>query len=145
MPPLTPARTLGIIGVWAEARGEPYLGKVAVAETIIERGRRKFYSDGTVAGTLFRAKQFSAFNHSTPWRANAFNLDDSDPVVIECARAWDQAWAAVVKGIETRVLPGGAVFYHTIKAPREAGVWPPVWAVTSEFVADVGAHRFYRP
>lgn len=43
---------LGICTLWQEARGEPYQGKVAVGEVIRERMRRRYASDGTVAGAL---------------------------------------------------------------------------------------------
>ena len=53
---------LAIATIWQEAEGEPYDAKVAVGEVIRERMRRKYNSDGTIAGTVGRRFQFSAFN-----------------------------------------------------------------------------------
>lgn len=122
---------LGTIAVWQEAQGECFEGKVAVAEVIRRRTRRKYMSDGTIAGTIFRALQFSGFNSSSPIRARSFMLDGDDPVVRECAEAWRRS-------IDTN-YSGGAVHYY---APRYCN---PVWARGAEVVAEIGQHRFVIP
>ena len=124
---------LAVVTIWQEARGEPYAGKVAVAEVIRNRMRARYSSDGTVAGTVARAYQFSGWNAQDPGRVPSLRLDDADAVVLECARAWRDAQA----GSET---VGGAVLYHA------QYLAPPSWAAAGRAVriAQVGRHIFYR-
>jgi spore germination cell wall hydrolase CwlJ-like protein len=129
---LIPDEVWGTLTVWMEARGEPYEGKVAVAEVIQRRAVRKFMSDGTIVGTVLKAYQFSGFNTSDPNRLAAARLDDSDPVYQKCLAAWRDALGGV------SVVPA-AVFYFS-----PAGVdHTPTWASTDKLVKSIGAHQFY--
>ena len=123
---------LAVANIWAEARGEPFEGKCAVGEVVRERMRRKYMSDGTVSGTIFRAFQFSWTNPTDPNRVHALSIDDDDPVVQECARAWKES--------ETSHYARGAVLYY---AP--AGVpKPPPWATPEKLAVVLGAHQFFQ-
>lgn len=122
---------LGTICVWQEAQGEPFEGKCAVAEVIRRRTRRKYQSDGTVSGTIFRALQFSGMNATSSIRARSFLLDGDDPIVRECAEAWRRS-------AETN-YSGGAMHYY---APKYCN---PSWARGAELVAEIGNHRFVVP
>jgi spore germination cell wall hydrolase CwlJ-like protein len=138
MPRLVDDDTLGTMLVWAEARGEPLNGQVAVAEVVLNRARLRYASDGSISDTIFRAKQFSALNDSTPWRCRIFEIDSKWHAVEQAHKAW-----LIAKGGST--LTGGAVLYHTIKAPAGAKAWPPGWASAPTIKAsvEIGAHRFY--
>jgi hypothetical protein len=67
--------------------------------------KRKYASDGTVIGTVLRAKQFSMWDDRA--RLLAARIDDESPRVRECIEAWKLS-------AESNVT-GGAVLYHTIQ------------------------------
>jgi spore germination cell wall hydrolase CwlJ-like protein len=121
--------TWAILTIAGEALGEPLEGKVAVAEVIRNRMKRRYASDGTVIGTVLRAKQFSMWDDHA--RLLAANADDDHPRVRECVEAW--------KLSATTDITGGAVLYHTIMIDR------PYWAKASsvEELKTIGRHVFY--
>lgn len=122
---------LAVLCIWAEARGESKAGKIAVAEVLLNRTRLRYNSDGTLAGTIFRDRQFSWANHNNPWRATVFTLDWNSPQVQECREAWEYA-----KG--GSYMAKGAVLYH-------ADYVSPTWAsdVGVALVSQHGRHLFY--
>ena len=122
----------GIVCVFQEAEGEPYEGKVAVAEVILRRTNRKYMSDGTVAGTVLRKYQFSGMNSDAPNRIRAFQIDSDSPVVKECIKAWEQAKAG-------SNMTGNALHYFNPK------IVTPKWSYGGEVVAEIGNHRFIIP
>jgi len=122
---------LGVVTVFQEAEGEPFEGKVAVAEVILRRTKRKYMSDGTVAGTVFRRLQFSGMNSDSANRIRSFKIDSSVPVVDECVRAWVEA----DKG--SNLVPGCLHYYN-------ANIVSPPWAEGAEVVAIIGNHTFLR-
>lgn len=123
---------LAIICIWQEARGEDYAGKLAVAEVIRNRMRKRYSSDGSVAETVLRPYQFSGFNTGDPNRIVSFRIDDNDPVVKECIQAWnDSEHTDTVKG---------AVLYYNPSIVQE-----PKWVLRAKEVARVGQHVFFEP
>ena len=124
---------LAVATIYGEASGEPYLGKLAVAEVILNRMRAKHQSDGTVAGTVLKPWQFSIWNTREPRRVKVCQLDYEDVVVRECAAAWLEARD---KGSD---VAQGALYYHS------CDIRPPVWAKEMKLLAAVGRHLFYKP
>jgi len=122
----------GVMTVWQEARGEPFGGKVAVAEVILHRAKRKFCSDGTVASTCLWPKQFSGWNDRDPNRVKAAALDTMDPGVQDCVKAWCEA---ADRG--SNLVPGATHYYN-------ARLVSPPWAVGAEMVAVIGNHTFLK-
>jgi len=122
---------MGIVTVFQEAEGEPYEGKVAVAEVILRRTKKRYMSDGSVAGTVLRAWQFSGFNQDAKNRVRSFKIDTSDPAVDECVRAWVEA----DKGSE--LVPECLHYYN-------ANLVHPKWAIGAEVVAVIGNHTFLK-
>ena len=122
---------LAAITIFQEAEGEPFEGKVAVAEVIRNRMARRFMSDGTVAGTVLRAFQFSGFNTMSSNRVRSFKIDADNPIVEDCLRAWATArmGSNTVKGADSYV---------------NLGLADPKWARGKKPVASVGRHSFYR-
>lgn len=141
--------------VWAstgygEARGEPYLGRVAVmwvihnrAEEarryIIRTGKPKhpLFGDGTELGACFARLQFSCWNKSDPNRVAIIEATHGDKLA---------GFYAILDGIVGGGLGDptfGATHYHTIVAPGSAKVWPPEWAAEMHKTAVIGAHQFY--
>ncbi len=119
--------------IWQEARGEPYEGKLAVAEVIRNRVRERYASDGTVAGTVMRPKQFSGWNSDDPNRIPSLKLDDGDRIVADCIRAWKEATEH-----NTNLVRGALLYY----APALAA---PAWARGCAELARIGGHVFLRP
>lgn len=121
---------LAVTTIWQEARGEPYIGKVAVGEVIRNRMGRGYSSDSTVAGTVLRDFQFSAWNVGDPNRIKSLKLDDLDPIVIDCIRAWHES--------KKTVYAKGAVLYCNTNLAR------PFWATPERMLTVIGSHTFYR-
>ncbi|TFG62814.1 MAG: hypothetical protein E4H32_05290, partial [Nitrospirales bacterium] len=57
---------LAALTIYLEARGESFAGKMAVAAVIRNRMHHKYHSDGTVKGTVLRAKQFEPWIGRSP-------------------------------------------------------------------------------
>jgi len=129
---LIPDYILGIITVFQEAEGEPYEGKRAVAEVIQRRTKRKFMSDGTVAGTVLKKYQFSGFNSDSGNRIRSFKIDSSDKIVDDCVRAWVDA----ERGPE--IVPECMHYFNP-------SLCDPGWAQGAKVVEEIGNHRFIIP
>ena len=122
-----------VMTIWMEARGETYHGKLAVAEVVRNRTRRRYSSDGTVASTVLTPFQFSGWMTKDPNRIPSAKIDDADPVVADCVKAWREALAG-------SNLVRNALLYY---AP--AVVVEPDWVSRCTRVATIGAHQFYVP
>lgn len=131
-------RSLAVVTIMQEAAGETYAGKLAVAEVIRNRMHRKYSSDGTVAGTVLRPLQFSGWNAQDPGRVRNAKLDDDDPIVQECVKAWDEAMA----GSDT--VKGAVLYYNP--DPKLVPVTPD-WAMphSAREIAHIGHHVFFVP
>lgn len=127
---------LAVVTIMQEAAGEPYTGKLAVAEVIRNRMNKKYASDGTVSGTVLRPLQFSGWNAKDPGRIRTVRSDSDDTAVKECIRAWHEA----LGGSDT---VHGAVLYYNPSIITE----PPEWALPDSAipVAVVGQHHFFIP
>lgn len=123
---------LGIVTVFQEAEGESFLGKVLVAEVILRRTKRKFMSDGTVAGTVLRRLQFSGWNSDSANRIRSVKLDTNDQSAQDCIRAWSEAKAG------SNYAPDCMHYYN----PR---LCDPAWAKDAKVVKEEGNHRFIIP
>lgn len=124
--------SLAIITIWSEAQGEPYIGKLAVAEVIRNRMLRNYASDGTVAGTVARRYQFSAWNDDANNNAlfiKALKINDMDPVVQECIRAWNESR-------HTNHVKG-AVLYANLD------VCDPSWSHGKTPIIKIAHHTFF--
>jgi N-acetylmuramoyl-L-alanine amidase len=121
--------TWAVLTIIGEADGEPYAGKLAVAEVIRNRTRRKYSSDGTFIGTVLSPLQFSCWNAYSD-RIPAAKADDSRLDVQDCQRAWDEA----LGGSDT--VRSSVLYFN----PQEA---EPGWAQKATFVTEIGRHRFY--
>ena len=120
--------TLAALTIYLEARGESFAGKMAVAAVIRNRMNHKYHSDGTVKGTVLRAKQFE------PWvrRSPAEVLFDPGNRKMQESLL---AWKLVQDG---RDVVGGAVLFYNptlVNTPR--------WAKVNRKVAKIGGHEFF--
>jgi len=126
---MTPEHCLAIL-IFFEARSEPVIGQIAVAETAIHRVEDKRYPD-TICGVVWQRKQFS------------FTHDGKSDNPKKYKGYWDKiAWGRA-KVIARRVLAGkyedfveGATHYHTD--------WvSPKWSLCLRPL-QIGSHLFYR-
>lgn len=142
--------------LYAEARGEPNDGKVAVGRVIRNRQALHYQSDGTVLGTILHPCAFSwawfsfvdgQYERVAHTLADAQALADhmltqaqKSNVWAECVKAvTDSDWASgYVGGPDFQKLTTDAVLYENPKISH------PNWATDSNFVCSIGAHNFYR-
>lgn len=116
--------------VWFEARGSPFVDKLAVAQVVVNRVRDPAHPD-TVCGVVFEPHQFSWTADELPDEVRLANRIDRD--------AWIDSVLAAVSALDGRMpdLASGATHFHA------AGV-SPEWAQAFEYVARWGRHRYYR-
>lgn len=155
------------LNVYREAAGEIDEGKAAVARIVKNRMAAKFFSDGTIRGTVLAKDQFS-------WAYFAFvdkvagNIAPGKHIQVysRIARTLPEA-EAVAEDLLKRVVPGvfrhcseiaQAVMSGTYYTPLYAKLGNdavsylnpriltklPTWATTSRFVVRIGHHDFYR-
>ena len=118
-----------IATIWMESSGEPYEGKVAVGEVIRNRTATKFFSNGSVPDTVLRPSQFSCWNATSPRRGLAAMLDGSDPVVMDCGKAW-------VESAESELTNGANSYFNP--------TWVhPDWA-NGKPTVQIGNHLFFK-
>jgi len=126
-----PEDVWAILCIFAEARGEPYEGMVAVGNVIRNRTAKHHFSDGTIVGTVCAPKQFSWMNDADGQRTRVLGSCWDESGCKLAARAW--AESATVQ------LVKDALWYH-------ADYVSPYWsrAESMEFVRRIGRHLFYR-
>jgi N-acetylmuramoyl-L-alanine amidase len=120
--------TLAALTIYLEARGESFAGKLAVAAVIRNRMLHKYHSDGTVKGTVLRAKQFEPWIRRSPEDVgfNPRNRKMQESLL---------AWKLVQDG--RNIVNGAVLFYNPelVKTPR--------WAQVNRKVAKIGGHEFF--
>jgi len=119
---------LAALTIYLEARGESFAGKMAVAAVIRNRMNHKYHSDGTVKGTVLRAKQFEPWIGRSPEEVR-FNHNNRK------MRESLLAWELVQDG--RNVVDGAVLFYNPtlVNTPR--------WAEVYQKVAKIGGHEFF--
>lgn len=108
------------LALYHEARGEPEVGRRAVAEVILNRVASPHYPD-TVCGVVLQPGQFSHIRRSL-----GADISGQMPLARQ-----------MLNGSLPRVLPRGTTHYHNHEVS-------PVWARLMRMVATIGGHRFYR-
>lgn len=117
--------------VYFEARGEPILGQVAVAEVVLNRRDSGRYPD-SVCGVVRQGTGERDRCQFSYWC-------DGQAEDVADAEAWERAGRvarAMLDGAP-RALTDGATFYH-------ADSVDPYWADVFAETAQIGAHIFYR-
>lgn len=109
-------RPLAILIIAAEARNQPHEGKQGVAASLFNRQRSGRYGK-TIAHAVLKRYQFSSLNDDRQDNQNLLavaDLADDDPVIVDCARAYDE----VAAGVDPT---DGATHYYDVSIP------PPPW------------------
>lgn len=102
----------------AEARGEPYVGQVAVGAVVLNRIEHPSFPD-TMAGVIYQKGAFSC-------------LDDgqfNQPVA-------DSAYAAARDAINGLDPSGGAIYYFNPQTATSKWIW------SRPYITTIGRHRF---
>jgi N-acetylmuramoyl-L-alanine amidase len=103
-----------------EARGEPYIGQVAVGAVIINRTRDPRFPK-TVAGVIYQPGAFTAI---TDGQIHAVMEDTSIRAARDALNGWDPS--------------GGAVFYYNPAKTTNKWIW------SRPVIKVIGTHRFCR-
>ncbi len=104
--------------VYAEAAGEPYLGKVAVAAVVLNRVDSPLFPD-TIPGVVYEPWQFSCVGN---WMFNSAPSYDSIQAAREALAGYDPTW--------------GALFYWNYRQVTNSWLWAKPTAVV------IGNHWF---
>lgn len=139
---MTP-RDVEILGrtIYGEARGETWLGKVAVAWSMRNRvdldlhgdGKPDWWGEGYEAVCL-KPFQYSCWLATDPNREKLLRVTDADPFFRECLAAG----AAVMAGVASDPAPG-CTHYKVVTLP-----WPKDWGAEREPIRIIGHHAFYK-
>lgn len=114
------------LAVYREARGEPFQGKLLVAQTIENRVQDRRWPD-TYVSVITQPWQFSAFNKQ-------------DPNVVVFPKENDLAWVESVRAAayviyrDDKVTTANHYFAKSIPLPK--------WADMSKMVTEYGGHVF---
>jgi N-acetylmuramoyl-L-alanine amidase len=106
--------------IYGEARGEPYVGKVAVGAVVLNRVKSSKFSN-SISGVIYQPGAFTAVAEGQMWM-------DPDNESVRAAKdalsGWDPS--------------GGAIYYYNPAKTRSRWIWArPVLTV-------IGRHRFAR-
>ena len=109
--------------IYFEARGEPFLGKVAVAQVTINRTYHPYRFPSTICKTVYARKQFS-------WTSMGLKVKD--------AKLWEESKLIASATIEGKAyIPNfDALYFH-------ANYVKPKWNKNKEVIAVIGSHIFY--
>jgi N-acetylmuramoyl-L-alanine amidase len=120
--------------VWGEARGEPWLGKVAVAWVIRNRVEQPAWWGRDIIGVCTKPWQFSCRNANDPNSEKLAKVSDDDPVFMDCRDAVEAAFL----GTEPDPTKG-ASHYKVLKTRAS---WD--HAVRHMTPTIIGHHAFYK-
>ncbi len=134
---LTLART-----IYGEARGEPQLGKEAVAHVVLNRflagqkqQRRARQYGASIEEVCRKPWQFSCWNENDPNRARILEAQWNDPDLLDCLIAAADVIGGRAEGMGDPTL--GATHYLA------KGLTPARWALGKTPCIGIGGHNFY--
>jgi len=102
----------------AEAKGEPYIGQVAVGAVILNRVNHPHFPK-TIPGVVFEPDAFTAVSTGDVW---FYPVSSAFRAAEDALTGWDPT--------------GGAVYYYN---PAKATNW---WVATRRFIVQIGRHIF---
>jgi spore germination cell wall hydrolase CwlJ-like protein len=116
--------------VWREARGEPLLGQIGVAHSIMNRVIRPTWWGRTVMEVIFRPWQYSSFTDPKDKQLTTWPKND---------RVWHQCLyvaCGVLDGVIANPVPGADSYF-------DISITGTDWATPDKFVAQIGRIKFY--
>lgn len=120
--------------IYGEARGESHLGRVAVANVIMNRVKRPGWWGRSIPEVCQKPYQFSCWNKDDPNRQKLLLVQPTDKVFAECLEIAKRAIAG-----ELADVTGGATHYM-VKSITDKIDWDDGMVQT----ADIGAHVFFK-
>ena len=132
------------VTVYGEARGEPTLGQIAVAYTVVNRAIR---SSKSLCNIVLAQHQYSIFNNNPKLRAIAISLHliPEQKNIID-QKSWEQAVkvAQMVSRNYVEDPTGGATHYIADKVMKSKGYHYPKWSKEFKMVKEIENHKFYK-
>ena len=139
--------------VSTEASNQPPDGMAAVYDTIRNRMRMRYQSDGTLAGTVLHHNAYSAFGFNFPHGGYEPAPDAYTPervakmlAAAKASRVWSKICSVIVS-VDAGHYVGGEG-YDRLTPDTVLYVNPtishPDWATPAAFVTVIGQHSFYR-
>lgn len=119
--------------IFHEARGEEWVGKLAVGVVTVNRKNHKDYPN-SICAVVYQKRQFSWTN------ADAIKQRYSVKTNAVDRKTWTDsknAAYAVLSDSKGMRINGNPLFYHTHKVK-------PAWSKKKTVVAVIGQHKFYR-
>ena len=104
----------------AEAKGEPYLGQVAVGAVILNRLNHPYFPK-TIPGVIFEPDAFTAVTTGHVWYPP---VSSSYRAAQDALAGWDPS--------------SGAIYYYN---PAKATNW---WVAGRDYITQIGRHIFLR-
>lgn len=104
--------------IYAEAAGEPYIGKVAVGAVVLNRVRSRLFPD-TIQGVIYEPWQFSCVGN---WMFNAYPSQESIRAAKDALSGWDPT--------------GGALYYFNYHIVTNSWLW------SKPAIGAIGNHWF---
>lgn len=120
--------------IWGEARGEPRIGKIAVAWVIMNRTAHKRRWAKDVMGACLEKYQFSCWLEKDPNRQKMREIGLADLVFRECL----QVALTVSLGLEPDPTQGSDHYLVSTIAAKTK------WAKGKTPVCRIGHHAFYK-
>lgn len=117
------------LNVFKEARGEPFVGKTAVAKVTLNRASQQ---NKSVCAVVLQPKQFS---WTTKQVRRGKLVKGAEPDYD--SKEWKESLYAARMAYKVRDHTKGATFYHEYRIL-------PYWAKSLKFVGRWGNHYFYR-
>lgn len=104
--------------VYAESRGEPYSGQVAVASVVLNRVKNSSFPN-SIAGVIYQKGAFSVVNDG---QINLTPNETAKNAARDAINGWDPSY--------------GAIYYFNPNTATNAWIWSRPVTVT------IGSHRF---
>ena len=104
--------------VYAEARGEPYKGQVAIAAVVLNRVKNKSFPN-TVAGVIYQSGAFTAVSDG---QINLTPDQTARKAAQDALNGWDPTY--------------GSIYYFNPNAATSGWMW------SRPYVITIGKHRF---
>ncbi len=104
--------------VYGEARGEPYIGQVAVAAVVLNRVRHASFPN-TIAGVIYQAGAFDAVSDGQIWLTPD---DNAWRAARDAMNGWDPTY--------------GCIYYYNPATATNAWIW------SREIRLSIGRHNF---
>ncbi len=148
-------RTILALNAFEEANLEPDDGVAAIVRVCLNRMARKYESDGTVAGTVFKHAQFSwaefamVDGHYTRVAFTPEEVQARATHLLAQAQAYAHAWSRATD-ITDRVVAGtyAGALYDALTADAVLYLNPTLssapWATPAKRICVIGRHEFFR-